>query len=996
MPATKDSFAQAVEGLVRKFEADRDTYLSPGYNESAARLQFINPFFNALGWDVENAAGAPYHLCDVWVEESSETAGRPDYTFRVNGQTKFFVEAKAPSADLDNVGHILQTKRYAWSSRDIHFAGLTDFEEFRFFDASLVPDERRPLDGQAFHLQYTEYLKSLDVLWELSRERVAANSLEQFLRRDRQSIRNRIPPDKRFLDDLTEWRQDLARNIYAHNPGLDSRMLNEIVQRLLDRIVFIRIAEDRKVFEPGQLRQAIEWWEEHGGRRSIMEPLVELFQEINRDFNGEIFKSHPCEGVKLESAVLAAIIRKLYPPKSPYRFDVIDVELLGSIYERYLGNTLRVTPKQVRIEPKPEVRKAGGVYYTPKFIVDYIVKNTVGKLLEGKTPKEAQKLKILDPACGSGSFLIGAYQYLLDWHLNYYREHLKEARAHPMLPEIEKDARGEWKLALRTKVQILSRCLHGIDLDPQAVEITMMSLYLKALEGEFMLVGPKHERLPELKYNIRCGNSLIGPDIEKETPLSEEERERIRPFDWHSRTDGFGDILAQGGFDAVIGNPPWLMAGYHLNQEIEYLRTRFKSATGKFDMYYVFVERALALISPKGLFGMIVPNKFFHTAAATELRRLLSDGRALRHVVDFGDEQIFADATNYSCIVIVGKEPNKDIRFTRARSGLVTIESFDVGSTSLDRAPWHFERHDIAKIFRKIEKAGTQLSEIVLRFGTGVQSGADRILTVSPREAETMHLESEMLKPLLRGRDVRRYWVSPGPKFLIFPYKIENGEFAILSDTALRKYKRISGLLLRNRSSLAKRIWFGKTASELSGKWYGMMYLDSPASFAAPHLLTPSLSDRSNFALGTGDLFATGTAGVTSVIPKASVKEKSFYLLGILNSSLMNFYAVGHSPVFSGGYYKFSAPYLKRLPIRLIDWTNRDEVSDHDGIVRLVERMLELHKKKREGKLTERELERIEREIAATDAEIDELVYELYGITAEERKVIEEATAGKT
>ena len=264
--ATKELFAKTLEALVRKFDADRETYLSPGYGEAQARSHFITPLFKALGWDVENEASVPYHLCEVW-EEKGETEGRPDYTFRLNGQTKFFVEAKAPSVPLSNVAHILQTKRYAWNSRDIFFAGLTDFEEFLFFDASLEPDEKRPRDGEAFHLQYNEYLDKLDLLWELSRERVAAGALDRFLRRDRKSIRYRVPVDKKFLDELTGWRHDLAGSIHRLNSDLDPRMLNDIVQRLLDRIVFIRIAEDRKVIEQRQLWDIADLWEESGGDR---------------------------------------------------------------------------------------------------------------------------------------------------------------------------------------------------------------------------------------------------------------------------------------------------------------------------------------------------------------------------------------------------------------------------------------------------------------------------------------------------------------------------------------------------------------------------------------------------------------------------------------------------------------------------------------------------------------------------------------------------------
>jgi hypothetical protein len=266
--------------------------------------------------------------------------------------------------------------------------------------------------------------------------------------------------------------------------------------------------------------------------------LNDLFHRINEDFNGEIFKPHLSESIKIDSDVLARIIERLYPPQSPYRFDVIGVELLGSIYERYLGKTIRPTAKTVRVEEKPEVRKAGGVYYTPKYIVDYIVKNTVGKVLEGKTPKQIEKIRILDPACGSGSFLIGAFQYLIDYHVRYLTAHPKEAHIHPLFPDLIRDGNPSAdgpRLSVRLKARILRHNLYGVDIDPQAVEITMMSLYLKALEGEKSQLPPKQSLLPELKYNIICGNSLIGPDIyDQGTLFADEERDRINAFDWYA------------------------------------------------------------------------------------------------------------------------------------------------------------------------------------------------------------------------------------------------------------------------------------------------------------------------------------------------------------------------------------------------------------------------------------------------------------------------------
>ena len=269
--ATKESFAHALNALLRKYEADRDTYLSSQYNEAQTRTQFITPLLEALGWDVRNEAGVPYNLCEV-LEEKGETHGRPDYTFRINGQTKFFLEAKSPSDELSSAS-IIQTKRYAWNSRDIFFAGVCDFEQFKFFDASLRPDDKRPNDGEAFHLIYNEYASHIDKLWELSRDRVAAGSLDQFLRKDRKSLLQKVPVDKDFLDNLTIWRHELANAIHAQNPEHDAHELNDIVQRLLDRIIFIRIAEDRKVIDQRQLWDLAVIWEESGGRRNIMEQL---------------------------------------------------------------------------------------------------------------------------------------------------------------------------------------------------------------------------------------------------------------------------------------------------------------------------------------------------------------------------------------------------------------------------------------------------------------------------------------------------------------------------------------------------------------------------------------------------------------------------------------------------------------------------------------------------------------------------------------------------
>jgi len=401
------SFKEKLQTLVAKFEKDKTHYRSKGYPEAQVRIDFLNPFFKALGWDIENKAQKTPHARDVIVELSPEATGRPDYNFRINGATKFFVEAKAPSVALDDMNHVMQAKTYAWSTKEVYFVILTDFEEFRLYDASLKPNPGFPAEGLILDLKYTDYLDYIEKLWELSKERVEQGSLEALLPKDTKSKRLRIPPDKSFLEDLTIWRTELAKDVHKRNVGAihELPLLNDVVQKLLDRIIFIRIAEDRRIRPDRELWEIVAQWKEEGKRKSIMSHLKDLFHEVNDDLNGDIFKPHACETADVDSSLLADIIENLYFPKSRYRFDAIGVELLGSIYERYLGSTIRVTPQRVKVEEKPEVRKAGGVYYTPKYIVDYIVKNTVGKLIEGKTPRQIEKIRILDPACGSGSFL---------------------------------------------------------------------------------------------------------------------------------------------------------------------------------------------------------------------------------------------------------------------------------------------------------------------------------------------------------------------------------------------------------------------------------------------------------------------------------------------------------------------------------------------------------------------------------------------------------------
>ena len=354
---------------------------------------------------------------------------------------------------------------------------------------------------------------------------------------------------------MEKWRDALAKNIALRNPTLSQRDMNHYVQATIDRIVFLRICEDRNIEEYGRLQASLK-------KENIYKGLCRLFTQADEKYNSGLFHFQKEMGrpgehdtmsltLTIDDKPLNEIIRHLYYPESPYVFSQIPAEILGQVYEKFLGKVIRLTPAhQAKVEEKPEVRKAGGVYYTPKYIVDYIVKNTVGELLKDKTPAQAKKLCVLDPACGSGSFLLGAYQYLLRWYLeSYSKEPAKNKK------RIYQDDKGEWRLATQEKKDILLSNIYGVDIDRQAVEVTKLSLLLQVLDGENSdtLDAQKrlfHERaLPDLRNNIKCGNSLIGTDFFHRQNLDmfeRDEMEKINAFDWESEA-GFGEIMRGGG-----------------------------------------------------------------------------------------------------------------------------------------------------------------------------------------------------------------------------------------------------------------------------------------------------------------------------------------------------------------------------------------------------------------------------------------------------------------
>ncbi len=448
MPAPADLLR-----LVEQFREHRPTYTSDDFSEAALRLQFIDPLFELLGWDVYNRLGYAEAYKHVVHEDSLKIGGSikaPDYSFRIGGVRKFFVEAKKPFVKIKAaIAPAFQLRRYAWSAK-LPLSILTNFEEFAVYDCRVRPQKTDgPATARTMYLTFDQYEDHWDEIAAIfSHDAILKGSFDKSADSTRRK-RGTAEVDTAFLDEIESWRNELARNLALRNKDLSQRELNVAVQKTIDRIVFVRMCEDRGIEPYGRLQSLLNGSNVYGR-------LGQLFRDADDRYNSGMFHFSPERGrhelpdertlgLKIDDNVLNEIIRKLYYPDSPYEFSVLPADILGQVYEQFLGKVIRLTAgHRALVEDKPEVKKAGGVFYTPTYIVEYIVRNTVGQLLEGKTAyevaartptwkvaKNGRPLSILDPACGSGSFLIDAYQHLLDW----YRDFLVSSQTKPKSEE---------------------------------------------------------------------------------------------------------------------------------------------------------------------------------------------------------------------------------------------------------------------------------------------------------------------------------------------------------------------------------------------------------------------------------------------------------------------------------------------------------------------------------------------------------------------------------
>ncbi len=930
------------------------------------------------------------------------TTKAPDYCFRVGGTRKFFLEAKKPSVNVrDDPEPSLQLRRYGWSAK-LPLCILTNFEELAVFDTRIRPKKEDP--ASTARVQYVKYLdlpRHWDVLCRtFSKEAVLKGSFDKYAESERDK-KGTSEVDDAFLAEIECWREVLARNVALRNPNLSQRDLNFAIQSTIDRVIFLRICEDRGIETYGRLQALL-------GGSSVYDRLKEYYRLADERYNSGLFhftheRDRPGEpdtltpSLLIDDRTLKDVINGLYYPESPYEFSILPTEVLGQVYEQFLGKVIRLTPAhQAKVEDKPEVKKAHGVYYTPAYVVNYIVGTVLGRVLNGKTPREASDIKVLDPACGSGSFLIGAYQYLLDWHLNWYvsdgpNKHRKE---------IFKGPAGSWFLTAEERRGILLNSVFGVDIDTQAVEVTKLSLLLKVLEqtsGEAIDKNQKlfQERaLPDLDQNIKCGNSLVAPDYyssQQATLFDDEKRLKINVFDWRTEfTTVFGVDRKNPGFDAVIGNPPYVRQE-SLKELKDYFESRYRSYDGVADLYVYFMEKAISLLRQGGQFSYVVSSSFLHTTFAENLRRFLKENSSVVRVVDFGGLSVFKNAKDtYVCIPHLAKDAQPDrVRISKVRSldflnleAYVAANSYTIPHDRLSPQAWSLYSDEETAVLQKIIRAGKPLGDYVDRsFFRGVTTGLNEAFVIDSETRKSLieadSRGSEVIKPLLGGEDIRRWYCDRKDKWLIFTRRGIN----------IEDYPAIKDHLAKWKSDLTPRNSPGQDRGRKPGtyKWYEIQ--DDVAYyrvFDAPKIIFPDIAKAPRFCLERSGAYIANTG--------YCLGTDDLYLLGILNSQLF-WFAISHISIPFGiraGRYRYRLiyQYMEKVPIKVPDPTRPREVDLQGRLVDLVKRVMARYEAFEKSK-NPQERTSIQREIGSLDSEIDRVVYELYNLTPDEITILE-------
>ena len=993
----------------KKFKRDGRLDLS---SEETIRT-WINELLAIFGWDVKDTSQILQEKIlskeeKKKLQEINSTSTRPDYTFKVGNQKLTFLDAKSLRVNLKkDKKSAFQIKSYGWSI-SAPCAFITNFEEFVIYDCTYTPTEIQSADYGRVYLTIDEYIEYFDILDQhLLRKNILNGGLQKLYSKNLKKSAKTI--DTLFAEELSTFRLLLANDILENNRVLidnDLEKLSYLTQVIINRVLFIRICEARRIEREGLLQEFynLGFWTQFKNSS---------YNDFYEHYDGPLFERiYLFEEMEVSDEVFKSLLDLLYYP-SPYRFDVIPTKLLSDIYEIFLSKKLIIYNNCVGEELKLEYIKSNGAVSTPQYLVQDLLKRTiVAEKLIDKGMDEIFNTKILDFACGSGIFLIEIFEYLENQLINCYKRN-PNSKYRELFFIQEQDI----ALTIEGKRYIISNCIYGIDIDPEAYEVAKMSLSLKVIDNldffenyqELGIFGKKI--LKSVGENIKCGNTLIGLDIMDKYPhILEDEKQlfRTNPFDWKS-LEGFKEIFQiKGGFDFIVGNPPYVeVKNYNEVYPLmhRYIKEQYKTTkNGKIDLSIAFIERGISLLNPQGKMGLIVQSRWFKTTYAKKIRQYITSNSLLSQVIDFKANNIFKNRITYIASLILSKEPKSKIIFKKISQSVEELPStlrelppyeldnrdFDtIPSEALNQNPWNFEDSKLLTIRAKLlDKFGNFGAFATVRVGIQVlwdrayhikvksinQNGT---LTGDTGLQKNVTLEIDACRPLILNRRFYPFCKDETDTYVIFPYKIENGKSTpILFDEFSKIYPLASAYL----NSCKERI---KSSVETSpDKEWHLFTRANNHQRIEPKVMIPMTANDTFANVTFNPLNYCDNANMFFIDIEDKSKINLYAIAGLINSTIFSVMARSIALAQQNGYFKFNKQFIEPIPFPKEAFKNNlSLVSQIAEISQTIQQNQEQYRSS-----TPRQKNILKKVLNNLWNRLDETIFNLYELNQEERE----------
>jgi len=951
---------EKTQQLIEKYQSFKQQGRLDLSSEETIRT-WINELLAIFDWDVMDTSQILQEkvLSKDERERLSEigsTFTRPDYTFKRGKEKLTFLDAKGTYVNLEaDVTSAFQIKSYGWSIL-APCAFISNFEEFVIYDCTYVPAQDQGANFGRIYLKLETYLDNFEILEEhLLKSNILNGKLAQLYSDTLKTERGiqKISPDFLFAKQLSTFRLVLANSFLENNKPLiidNSELLAYIVQVVINRIIFIRICEARKIEKDGLLLE----FKENGFWIKFKESSYNDFYE---HYDGPLFdRINSIHEIIVPDNIFDGLIELLYYP-SPYRFDVIPTKLLSDIYEIFLSKKLYVENDKVTEKLKLEYLKTNGAISTPQFLVQDLLKRTMPKnklLVNGL--EGIFHTKILDFACGSGIFLIEIFDYLQNIVTEYFNQIQSDDYS-----ELFFKVGNNTTLTIEGKRRIISNCIYAVDIDPEAVEVAKMSLSLKIIDSidlhesyqEIGIYG--NQILNNVGNNVKCGNTLVSYDITEFYPNinnNEEQFFKTNPFDWNSEA-GFVEIFNENeGFDYIVGNPPYVeVKNYNVEYPFMhlYIKDRYETTkNGKVDLSVAFIERGISLLNKQGKLGFIIQKRFFKTEYGKKIREYISSNQLLSQVIDFETTDLFKGRITYIASLILEKSQPETVSFLKIGNQVeeipLILESIEpveldssnfieIPSIAFNANPWNFDNAELLSIKTELLNRHGKFGDYA-KVRVGIQVLWDKVYHLTVKEFRNdgtllcdSHLEKDFLveveacRPLIVNSGFYPFCNDSTNTFAIFPYDIIKGKkVQILFDDYCERFPLAGRYLSQFESTIKENV-----ETYPGNKWH-LFTRENNHQRVHPKVLIPMTAN---------DTFATVTKNSKNYCDNANMffidipnkDENNLYAIAsIINSTLFSVCARSIANPQQNGYFKFNKQFIEPIPFPKAIYENNPQI----------------------------------------------------------------------